>query len=138
MSLAAISAKFIGLPYQLGAVDCFSAILLYLAERGLAIPDEYQGVKRQDYPALFLSDPIAAKALMVEFMDSTLPLVSPPFAFAGDILLLRLQNSDTPPFLAIDGGNGNIIAASESHGIGVSSIRHYNIERAWRCQQQSL
>lgn len=138
MSLAAISRKFIGLPYQLGVVDCFSSILLYLAERGVILPEEYKGVRREDYPALFLAAPDTAKALMVEFMDSALPVVSPSHAFAGDILLLRLQRSDKPPFLAIDGGNGTIIAASESRGVGVTPLRHYTIERAWRCRKQSL
>lgn len=138
MSLAEISKKFIGMPYHLGVVDCFSAILIYLSECGVTIPAEYKGVRREDYPALFLADPAAAKALMVEFMDSMLPTVEPHFAFAGDILLLRLTRSDKPPFLAIDGGNGHIIAAAESRGIGVSSIKPYNIERGWRCHKHSL
>lgn len=138
MSLAAVSQRFIGRPYQLGVVDCFSAILIYLAECGVTVPAEYKGVRREDYPAMFLDDPAAAKSLMVEFMDSMFPSVPPAFAFAGDILLLRLSRSDKPPFLAIDGGNGHIIAAAESRGIGVSSIKHYTVERAWRCRKHSL
>jgi len=138
MSLASISRKFIGLPYQLGAVDCFSSILIYLAECGIAVPDEYHGVRREDYAALFQDQPEAAKALMVEFMNSMFPTIEPGFAFAGDILLLRLQRSDKPPFLAIDGGNGNIIAAAESRGVCVLPLKNYTIERAWRCRQHSL
>ena len=138
MSLASISQKFIGLPYRLGAMDCFSSILLYLEERGLVLPDEYQGVRREDYPALFKASPERAKALMVEFMDATLPVVSGSHACAGDILLLRLINSDKPPFLAIDGGNGSIIAAAESRGVVQLPRKHYAIERAWRCRQRSL
>ncbi|MFA7347268.1 MAG: hypothetical protein WCZ86_05870 [Desulfurivibrionaceae bacterium] len=138
MSLAAITSKFIGKPYLLGGMDCFSSIMLYLHERGVAMPDEYHGVRREDYPALFLADPETAKALMVRLMDDMLSRVDPPFAFAGDILLLRLPTSEKPPFLAIDGGNGNIIAAAESRGVVQLPMKHYVIERAWRCRQRFL
>ncbi|MBU2539167.1 MAG: hypothetical protein KKH22_12095 [Proteobacteria bacterium] len=138
MSLAEISRKFIGMPYRLGVVDCFSSILLYMEERGATIPAEFMGVSRADYAAMFQSNPEEAKALMVRFMDSMFPSVEPPFAFAGDILLLRLVRSDKPAFLGIDGGNGNIIAAAESRGICVLHLKNYTIERAWRCRQHSL
>lgn len=138
MSLANISRKFIGLPYQLGVVDCFGSILLYLEECGATIPADFMGVRREDYAAMFQSRPEEAKALMVQFMDAMFPTVDPPFAFAGDVLLLRLVRSDKPAFLGIDGGNGYIIAAAESRGICVLHLKNYTIERAWRCRQQSL
>jgi hypothetical protein len=136
MSLARITARFIGQPYQLGLVDCFSAVLNYIEEMGYTIPPDFEGQTRTSYAALFADHPAEAKALMVRFIDSLLPEVQPAFAFAGDILLLRL--GDSLPFLAIDGGNGTIIAASESRGVGLSSLRKYTVMRAWRCRRQSL
>ena len=136
MSMARITAGFIGRPYQLGITDCFSAVLEYIASCGYQIPDSFEGVTRDDYADLFEADPGAAKALMVRFVDRLLDEVPPGHAFAGDILLLRLRGQ--LPFLAIDGGNGNIIAASESRGVGVSPRRSYTTERAWRCRRQSL
>lgn len=136
MSLARITARFIGLPYRLGVVDCFSAILGYLEERGYPVPEEFEGVDRAGYADLFVASPAEAKALMVRFIDSLLPPLAPAFAVAGDILLLRLD--DSLPFLAIDGGNGAIIAASEARGVGLLPKNIYTVMGAWRCRRQSL
>lgn len=136
MSLARLSAKFVGLPYQLGAMDCFSAILGYIEDRGYHVPQEFEGQTRSSYAALFTAHPQEAKAVMIRLIDTLLPTLSPTMACAGDVLLLRLGTS--LPFLAIDGGNGNAIAATEHRGVTILPRKKYTIERAWRCQQQSL
>lgn len=146
-SLARISAKFVGQPYQLGAMDCFASILGYLAERGLALPEEFEGQTRATYATLFVEQPQEAKAMMIRLMDSLLPVIEPPKAFAGDILLLRLnahpvhsvyQSPPPLPFLAIDGGNGRVLAATIERGVCQLPRNRYQIVRAWACRQQSL
>jgi len=136
MSLARITAGFVGKPYQLGAVDCFAAILDYLAQLGIELPVDFEGYTRQSYAALYLSDPEAAKAMMIRLIDSLLPKVAPAMVLAGDLLLLRLDGS--LPFLAIDGGNGRVLAATIEHGICQLPRNRYRIIRGWRCRQQSL
>lgn len=138
MSLARISAKFIGQPYRLGAMDCFAAILGYLSARGIELPAEFEGQTRATYAVFFTEQPAAAKAMMVRLMDSLLPQVAPTLAFAGDLLLLRLPDSDTLPFLAIDGGSGRVLAATIERGVCQLPRNRYQIQRAWRCRQQSL
>lgn len=137
-SLARISAKFVGQPYQLGAMDCFASILGYLTERGLALPEEFEGQTRESYAAFFVEQPEEAKAVMIRLMDSLLPTVEPHRAFAGDLLLLRLADTDTLPFLTIDGGNGRVLAATIERGVCQLPRNRYQIVRAWACRQQSL
>lgn len=138
MSLAALTSTFVGRPYRLGQTDCFSAILRYIEACGYPTPQEFEGQTRESYADLFLAQPQEAKTVMVRLIDSLLPSLFPAQAFAGDILLLRLTGTDSPPFLAIDGGNGHALAAVESRGICQLSLRNYTIERVWRCQQHSL
>ena len=137
MIFAQLTAKLVGQAYKLGQVDCFSAILQYLEFQGVEIPDEYQGQTRDTYAQFFQDDPVAAKGLMVAFMAECLDEIKPHQAFAGDIMLLTLNDSNALPFLAINGGNGNIIAASESRGVSVTPLKHYTIGRCWRCPRPS-
>ncbi len=101
-----------------------------MKERGVAIPDEYEGITRDTYKDLFLKDPGKAKEIMLRFIGDYLEEIPPHKALAGDILLLSLRS--TMPFLAIAGGNGNIVAASVEHGVSVTPRKHYTIQRAYR------
>jgi len=130
-TFAELTARLVSRPYRLGEVDCFSTILVYLQARRVPLPAEFEGQTRHTYPDLYKTDPEGAKALAIRFLESVLDEVPPHTAIAGDILVLRLPGN--PPFLAIDGGNGQVVAASVEHGVRPLAKRHYKVERCFRC-----
>ena len=98
-SLAAIIGRLVGIPYVLGGaasgrgLDCFSSIYRYLAELGQDLPDEFKGLTLETYAGLFVEDPLQAKEIMVEFIDSVADPIDLSEAFAGDIHLLRRKDA---------------------------------------------
>ncbi len=130
--LARATAGLSGQKYELGAMDCFRLIHRYLERRGVEMPKEFRGQTLETYPALFQADPDAAKWLMVEFVDSLLPAVDPVLARPGDVLLLQL--AEQPPFLAIEAGCGEVLAAAPGCGAAKLPARPYKRLRAWRCK----
>lgn len=136
-NLAAITQKLVDLPYELGEKDCFSIIVMYLKLRGYQVPEQFCGFTMQTYKAYYESVPWHAKQLMCYFFDCLMDPIAPHKAFAGDVLLLELPDSDSQPFAAIDGGNATIVAASPKRGVAVTPIRYYTIRRAWRCRKLS-
>lgn len=140
LKLAELTTRLVGQPYALGSqqgLDCFSAVVEYLRTRGVEVPADFEGHSTTEYKALFLSDPSEAKRLMVELVSSLLDEILPSFAFAGDILLARTPGSETlsQSFLAIHGGNGCMLAATEEKGIYPLPIRVYEIVRAFRIRR---
>ena len=139
INLLKISQALVGSPYCLGSwdrkkgLDCFSLVGSYLKMRGVTLDREMEGVKIDDYKELFLREPEKAKALMVLYIEKHMDELPISKRLAGDVLLLSLANQGT--FLAIDGGNGNIVAASEENGVSVTPLNHYSIEKAFRCRK---
>lgn len=140
-SFVSITAQLVGKPYALGnfcnGMDCFNLIYRYLTMRGIPMPTEYNGLTLETYGALFQEDPDEAKRIMVEFIGSILQEIQPGMAFAGDVLLLRLKDSDSQVFLGIHGGGANVICSSCEHGVNPYPLSSYEILRAWKCQQPS-
>jgi len=134
-SLVSLTRGLVGKQYSLGTDDCFSLIIKYLRNCGIDIPGEYMGLTMETYADLFRTDPARAKEVMVALMDELMIAARPEEAFAGDILLLALN--EAPPFLAIHSGNGRVLAATEGRGVCQLSINRYEIVRVWRCRQQS-
>jgi len=137
--LATFTAAVMGTPYALGSKtgDCFSLVVSYLDFRDIPIPDAFEGVTLETYADLYAADPAGAKEAMVRFISQTLTEIPVHKAFAGDILLLQLKDSEALPFLAIHGGQSSIIAASPECGVMPWAIDHYIVRRAWTCRQQS-
>jgi len=137
MNLAKISSRFIGIPYELGRMDCFMAVVRYLQEKGCAPNiNEYQGITLETYAEVFLNDPERAKNIMVQLMDDYFSVIESKKAAPGDIALLKLRGNSAPPFLGIIAGNAIIIIATEQDGVTTYPLKHYKILRAWRCQRQ--
>jgi len=130
-----ISQQLVGKKYSLGECDCFRVVLMFFDIVGVGYPKEFKGVTVSNYKDLFLSDPISAKELMIDFLDSFIESIRPAYYISGDILLL--QREGFLPFLAIAAGNGTIISASEQFGVGTTPIKFYKTKRAWRCLKQS-
>jgi len=135
----AISESLIGKPYCLGGqgssgFDCFTVIIEYLRKRGIEIPENesFSGVSLNDYKEKYLDNKdiinIAAKYLSKKLIE-----ITPPRAFAGDILMLE-RNGQV--FFAIDSGNGNIITANEKLGTTVFKKDNYRVIKAWALQPQ--
>lgn len=140
LKLSQLTTQLVGRPYALSStkgLDCFSAVVEYLRLRSVLVPADFEGHSTSEYKALFLSDPSEAKYLMVKFMSSLLDEIRPAFAFAGDILLAHPPGEDASSqnFLAIHGGNGVMLAATEERGIFPLPIRVYEISRAFRIRR---
>lgn len=120
--------------YELGKVDCFRLCYDFIVENGTELPDGIGNVTIHNYARLFKDDPQKAIHTMIRFMETNLEEIKPNQAFAGDILLLRLNGSH--PFLAIHGGNGNIISATEEYGVRTTPIKHYKLKRAFKCHKR--
>ena len=136
---AGITGRLVGRAYALGGCatgcDCFSLVYLYLQELSLELPDEFEGLTLETYAARFEQDPDGAKEVMVRFISSLLPELEPRFAFAGDLLLLRLRGEEDGRFLGIHGGGTNVICATREDGVAVYPLQGYKILRAWKCQR---
>ncbi len=132
-SFCRIVGELVNRPYKLGEVDCFRSIADYLESIGLALPDEFGGQTWASYPDFYRSQPEQAKALVVDLFDSLLPQIDPRRTLAGDLLLLAYK--DSLPFMAIHGGNGNIITAAEAHGFRVFLGNKFTRLKGWSCQQ---
>lgn len=137
-NLQEISSELVGNSYQLcgeNGLDCFSLIKKYLEIRGFKLPATFKGYGLSNYASLFRTDPARAKDIMLEFMQSISTEMKPYETFAGDVLLIKLKRSNESSFLAIDGGNGICIVASEVDGVCTVSAKYYDIERVFRCQR---
>lgn len=129
--LAEITSEVVGKSYELGCTDCFALIIYYLQKQGVPIPDEYEGITLETYADFYKKDPENTLRLMVGFINRLLVSVHPNKAPPGSIYLLSLKGRDVPSFLALDGGNTNVVFATEERGIIVMPLSHYEIEGAW-------
>jgi len=128
--LSRFTKQIVNRKYDLGQCDCFSLILDYLKFQQVDYPDSFKEVTRETYPDLFKSDPDQAKSLMVEFINELLDEKKRAFRSPGDVLLIRLKNSDSLS-LAIDGGNSTAVCVSQELGVMVASIEFYDVLRCW-------
>lgn len=134
-NLAGITSKLVGLEYELGKMDCFMLAVEYLKIRGHEFPESYRGLTLVNYKDLWLRDSKKAKIIMIDFLDRLLQPVHNNKRQPGDLLLTKLKGY--PAALSIDGGNANIVCATEEKGVTVVPLRYYMIERSWSCRKQS-
>jgi len=140
-NLFAITKELINAPYKLGGqsitegLDCFSLVYRYLIMRGYALPIEYKGLTLETYKDLYDKDRDRATQIMIEFVEEHMEEIPRSMMFAGDVALARVTGEDRGhAFLVIDGGNGNIICATEEYGVTISSVKYYTVERVFRCR----
>lgn len=131
LTFVEITQKLIGMEYELGKMDCFSLILHYADILKYPLPKEYKGLTRENYKDLYLENPLLAKEIMIDFMIDNFKEIPLSKMFTRDILLLEYKNRK---FLAINGGNGNIIGASEKRGISAIPLKFYKILKVFKCQ----
>lgn len=134
MTFAELTASLLDKNYELGRNDCFMLIFNYLKAKDSNIPTEHEGISVEGYKILFEQDPVKAKKIMLDAIVQYLKEIKPRQAIAGDVLLLRLEGH--PEFLGIDAGNGNTMVSAPRVGVTVVPKRHYEVMRAFRCQQQ--
>jgi hypothetical protein len=131
-SFCRIIGDMVNRPYELGRVDCFRSILEYLEIIGVDVPESFEGQTLASYPDYFKTQPAEAKETAVRLFDSLLPEVNANLTIAGDVLLLQYKGS--PPFLAINGGNGSVVTASVECGFKVYSGSRLDRLKGWTCQ----
>jgi hypothetical protein len=130
MNLARITQQLTGQKYELGEWDCFRIVHHYLQLQGVALPDEWRGHTLESYAELYQQDKDTAKALQIEFVAEHLKGKPVSRAFAGDIVLAACKRNGAQ-VLAIHGGNGYIITASNRDGVKPRKRQYYDILRAW-------
>ena len=138
-ALADVTSHLIGLEYQLGHVDCFSIIIVYLRAMKVELPSQYEGLTLDTYAELYKESPDKAKTAMLDFLDTIGTPVAPNRVQPGDILLVRLRAVGTKQqfaFPAINAGNGHLILASEKHGVVMLPMKYYRRLRGWKCLQR--
>lgn len=111
-------------------------ILLYLEKYGFKIPDSFQNLTKDNYADYYKKNPINAKKIMIAFMDKYLMPVNINLIIPGDIGLMEYYKNNYPEFLSIISGNAKIICSEPNKGVLVTSIKEYNIKKAWRCLPQ--
>ena len=136
VSFAVLTSKLLEGKYELGVLDCFMVIYKYLKEVMPDLPTSFDNISIDQYGELFLSDKKKAKELMIRAVENYLEEVLPNQTVAGDILLAQYKGQ--LPFLAIDAGNGNLMAASPGAGVSVVSKKYYHVMRAFKCHKRSL
>jgi len=142
MSLIRFTSQTMGRPYRLGGyadqkgADCFSNVWDYLGKK-MDLPKEYEGLTMGTYAELYRQDPEQAKCIMICLMKDLLIEIPPHEALAGDVLRVSAKIGESvDDYLAIDGGNGNLICVAEKHGVSVWPKRFYHIKEAYRWPQQ--
>ena len=134
MSLVKISADLVGTPYQLGgttdALDCFSLIVRYLQMKGIAVPSDlvFDGHSIADYPGEYEADPKKMMGVAVDYIASITTEIPVHKTMAGDILFVKIEDNES---LVINGGNGNIIAATKERGTVVLDEHGYKTQRVF-------
>lgn len=133
-SLTGLTVDLIGAGYKLGTMDCFTLIVEYLRRRGLSPPDKFKGYSMETYAELYQKEPKFAKELMVSYVDQFLERIpATAHSVPGDIVLVRLRGRTEAIVLAIDGGNGHLVLATEERGVTVIPSRYYTKLRSWKC-----
>ncbi|WP_041281518.1 DUF6950 family protein [Desulfocurvibacter africanus] len=135
-SFARLTSELLGREYELGRWDCFALVLHWLELRGVQVPEQFEGVGRDDYAELFRRAPEEAKALMGRFFDTILEPCDPRHVQPGDILLVRPLFSEAPAFTVVYAGNGQALSAVEGIGTNKFTLTRYEPVRGWQCPRQ--
>jgi hypothetical protein len=133
-NLLELTEGMVGSNYDLGNMDCFSIIIMYLARQEVCLPTEFEGMTLATYAQAYKKDPVATREKMFACLDSVMTPVLAEHAKPGDVLLLKLRASSGVPFPAIDGGNANVIFADKQRGVMLTSVRPYRVLKGWKCQ----
>jgi hypothetical protein len=137
-----LSSQVVGKPYKAGGqglngMDCFTLILDYLRKLGENIPSDikYKGYTLESYYSAYEKNPDVLD-VGIEFIASKTQKISTSKIIAGDILVIT--NKDGVKSTVIDGGNGNIIAATKRFGVTILNRSHFEVIRAFRWQPPQL
>jgi len=131
MNIQEFSVDIMNKEFKLGYTDCFALTLKYIEGLGFKPPRKFKGVTKKTYPILYKKNPVKALVIMIEFLESFLIKIDPWGHNAGDIMLLRFDDSF---FLAVNGGNGTIVASTEKYGVKLLPLKSYNIVGVYRWQ----
>jgi len=136
MRVVELTKKYVGVPYKLGGksveegLDCFSLILAVGEDLGYDLPYEFEGCTRDTYAELFASSPLAAKRLMIAFLNSAYEKISPRRLRPKDLVLL--SNPDTGNIVVgVYSGSNMVLTAPES-GVALFELSLYTIKGAYR------
>jgi len=142
MNLAIMTAKYVGTPYKLGGwsreegFDCLSLMLSIADDRGIEVPEEFEGVTRETYAELWETNKKKAERLLFKFAASLGQEIPPHRAFAGDLLIAK-SKADGSLVLAIHAGQSLMLSAFTDTGVDLVGLDHYEIKKAYKWVNRS-
>lgn len=136
LRFAEFTGRSVGRPYKLGETDCLSLVLSFLDHAGVEIPDSFDGVTRENYPALYRVDPRRAKEILLRWITTVGEEIPPSHAFTGDILVVRVKGKEDWG-IEIHAGGDLALGAFAKQGIGLETLRGYDILKAYRIRHNS-
>jgi len=139
LNLSKLTAKYVGTPYKLGGqtiaegLDCLSLMLNIGRDLKIPLPEEFEGITRENYGDYWLTYPDKAKLRFSRFVSTLGESVPIEKAFAGDFLVFTYK--DGPIMIGLHAGQDLLLSAFADIGkIAVVSFRDYQIKRVirWR------
>ncbi|MEW6670234.1 MAG: hypothetical protein AB1427_00940 [Thermodesulfobacteriota bacterium] len=131
LKMAELTSKLVGSPYELGRCDCLTTVLYFCEAWGVPLPEEFEGITRETYAAVYSKDPDAAQAAFGRFVAMLGTEVPPERVLTGDFLILQARDGQKTG-VAVCAGAGNAISAFAGKRVAVVSLRAYTIKKAYR------
>jgi cell wall-associated NlpC family hydrolase len=139
MNLAEITSKYVGAPFKIGGqsradgFDCFTLVFCLARDLGKRVPDEFDGLTLDNYPALYATSEDAAIEKMIEFAEANCREVPISSAFVGDLLIMRDHSGGR--FAALHAGNDFIISSFTNLGVSIARIRTFVLDRVFKWEK---
>lgn len=132
MTFAEIVGSLINRPFKPGGstdegLDCIGLCWRVAKAQGKAVPDRWREYDIENPTYQDLKGPAFLRTVLDLFSDIG-EAVEPNYVVAGDWLLCRSTQAEGEYFLALYGGNGNVIASYTDSGVKVYSLRGMTIE----------
>lgn len=137
--LAILTSNLVGAPYKLGGqtvdegLDCLSVVDYVANFWDQPLPDEFEGMTRENYKACYEADPVGAKKTFLRLVKTLGHEILPTSgAFAGDLLVIQVKGKPETIGVGIHAGNNLCLSAFELHGVALVDLRAYEILHVYR------
>lgn len=135
--LASLTSKWMGTPYEeygnepKKGCDCLSFILNILEEYGYNIPDDFEGLTKDNYMDAWYKNKDKTIKKLHRFLLSVTTKKEPNKMRSGDIILAKHKKVDEKMFIMY-AGNSKVIIVNQKFGVLAMPIREVNIINVYR------
>ena len=137
IQLASLTSKWMGAPYEeygnkpKRGCDCFSFMLSMLEDYGIKLPDEFEGIKRDNYMNLWYKSRNKAIKMIHRFLLSVTTEKELNRLRSGDMILAKHKKLNEKLF-AMYAGNSKIIIVNQKYGVLAMPIREVKVMNVYR------